>query len=201
MQNSVNGALAGARGHLQRDEPVNAGGACRDVIARLMLNGERFAGQRALIETRSSGKQPAVCREPPACGHFNHIAGLKRAYRDRFTGVAAQTHRTQRPRHNGRGIKAAETVNKTLNRRALRFRLFNQMQNSVNGALAGARGHLQRDEPVNAGGACRDVIARLMLNGERFAGQRALIETRSSGKQPAVCREPPACGHFNHIAK
>ncbi len=108
--------------------------------------------------------------------------------------------RQQRRRHNDRGIDAAEAIDKALNRRAFRFRLFNQMQNAVNSAVAGARRDFERHQTIDAGRASRDFFAWLALNRQRFAGQRALIETRRRGEQFAVCRKPAACGHFNHIA-
>ena len=107
----------------------------------------------------------------------------------------------QSNQHNGGRVNPAKAIDKTLDGGTTLFSFFNQLQDTVDGAVAGPGKHLKLHQAVNAGGACRHFFSRGTLNRNGFPCQGAFIKACGGAKQCAIGRQAPPCGDFNDVAR
>ncbi len=103
--------------------------------------------------------------------------------------------------HNHRGIDPAEAVDEALHRGAALFRLFDQLQDAVDSAVARFGQDRQLYQTIDAGGPRRDFFARRTVHRNGFAGEGAFIKAGRGGEQRPVSRQTTPGGNFNHIPR
>ena len=107
----------------------------------------------------------------------------------------------QGDQHDGGGVNPAEAVNKAFDWRAALLGLFNQLQDTVDGAVARLGQDFELHQAVDAGGTGRDFFACRTLNRNGFPGQGAFVKARGGGNESPIGRQTPARGDFNHVAR
>ncbi|MNF48325.1 hypothetical protein D3C84_295590 [compost metagenome] len=115
-------------------------------------------------------------------------------------GERRHQHHQQGDQHHGRGVPAAEAVDEALYGRALALGLLDEVQDAVDGVVAGLGDHLQAQHPIRRQAAGGHLVALTALHRDGFTGQGALIKGPEGIQQAGIGGQAGAGGDFYDVA-
>jgi hypothetical protein len=83
-----------------------------------------------------------------------------------------------------------EALGETLRRRLLRLRLFQQLDDTIQGPITRGPGRDDLQRSIAVDGACEDLVSRPLLHRHRLTRDRSLVDGRLSRLDVAVHRDP-----------
>ena len=108
-------------------------------------------------------------------------------------------HHQQGDQHHGRGVPAAEAVDEALDGGALALGLLDEVQDAVDGVVAGFGHHLKAQHPIGGQTAGGHLVPLTALHRDGLAGQGALVKGAEGVEQAGIGGQAGARGDFDDV--